>query len=155
MLLLLSSIFSLASAQIVISNFPHAGPQIDSIGYNCNDPVSVQMLDKHSRCRNNQFSALPDEPELYDLLAHPVKRELDGWYCEVIKSSIKHQCGLLSVEKTIDIPDTQIPQKLTSLDCYHMINFREFSTPDGKKLPIKLNQETILKFFLGGEVHSN
>ena len=73
LLLLLASMFSLASAQIVVSDFPHAGPQIQSVGYDCNDPVAVQMLDKHSRCRNSKFPVPPDKPELYDLLAHPVK----------------------------------------------------------------------------------
>ena len=88
------------------------------------------MLDKHTRCRTDKLPIPPGEPQLYDLLAHPSKDELKGFYCEVIKSSIKHQCGLLSVEKTIDIPDTEVSQKLTSGDCYKMINFREYSTLD-------------------------
>ena len=83
MLWLLFSLFSFASiqCQIVISDVHNIGPQIDTIGYNCNEPVSMEMLDKHSRCKNKQFATHSSEPEVYNLLAHSTKCELQGWYC--------------------------------------------------------------------------
>ena len=68
---------------------------------------------------------------------------------------MKHQCGLLSLEKTLEVPNSEVPQKLTNLECLNLVQTLEFKTVDGQIFPLTINAETILKFQLGGQVHSS
>ena len=53
------------------------------------------------------------------------------------------------------VPDIEVPQKLTNLECLNLVQTLEYKTQDGQIFPLKMNTETIIKFQLGGQVHSS
>ena len=92
---------------------------------------------------------------MVDLLHHTSKDTVSGYYCSIIKSSIMKSCGLFSLEKTLQVPDSEVPQQLSNLQCLDLINSKTYTTKDGQKFTIKIGQENILHFMLDGLVHSS
>ena len=154
-LLIFSLIFNVSSGQIVIAKKVKFSPQISTVAYDCQSPNTIRLIDKSSRCQTPDEHHVPGKPVIYDLLAHSEADELKGHYCSIVKSSIKKQCGLLSIEKTLEIPNTEIPVPLTNLECLNLAQTLQYKTKDEQVFPLKMNSETILKFSMAGQVHSS
>merc|ERR1712101_95301 len=77
-LLIFSLIFNVSSGQVVIAKEVKLSPQISTIGYDCQSPNSIKMIDKSSRCQMSDVHHVPGKPVIYDLLAHQTHYELKG-----------------------------------------------------------------------------
>ena len=129
--------------------------QVSTIGYNCKKPLSIDYIDRDSRCQDQSQSLIKEPPLIYDLLAHTTKDEVPGHFCSIIKSSLLKQCGILSIEKTLQVPNTQVPVMLSNLQCMNMVATRTYKTKDGQVFPLELGTDNFLHFQLNGQVHSS
>ena len=145
-LLNLMLIFNMTSAQEIT-------PEI--LGFDCSVPSDITYVDRNKRCKQQSLETIKRPPIMVDLLHHTSKDTVSGYYCSIIKSSIMKSCGLFSLEKTLQVPDSEVPQQLSNLQCLDLINSKTYTTKDGQKFNIKIGQETILHFMLDGLVHSS
>ena len=60
----------MTSSQIVVSKEIKFDPKILTVAYDCQTPNNIKVVDKDSRCTNKEIPPVPDEPVIYDLLAH-------------------------------------------------------------------------------------
>ena len=108
---------------ITLLNITHAQELLPQIsGFDCSVPLDISYVDRTKRCQQQSLEIIKRPPIMVDLLHHSNKDTIGGYYCSIIKSSIKKSCGLFSLEKTLQVPDSEIPQQLSNLQCLDLIN---------------------------------
>lgn len=62
---------------------------------------------------------------------------------------------MLSLEKTLQVPHSEVARPLSSLDCLNLVSFKVYKNKYGQIFPIKIDEENLLHFMLHGMVHSS
>ena len=91
----------------------------------------------------------------YNLLQQKQVTKLDGYSCQVTKSSFLLYCGAWSHTKMAKIPKIEINQMVGTRDCENYLTTSVFKTLEGSTHRIKLNEETIFSVTEKGLIHDS
>ena len=120
----------------------------------CSNPESLRKYDTTNICELDDEDIYESEEE-YEILQVTKFEDVDGFKCEVTKSSFSFYCGAYSHQKFVEVPTIEVSLEVSKDECEYMVRKKEYKTEDGTLVPIKLNEENVFKVNDLGIIHTD
>ena len=110
--------------------------------YNCQDPEHITTYKLSEACAKDQISNTEDST--YVLLQQKEVQDLQGYSCQIKRSTITEYCGSFSHNKLARAPEIELIEPLTPDQCLNLIHAQKYTTPDGNVNPVTIGSETVI-----------
>ena len=87
------------------------------------------------------------------MLQKKKKTTMEGWNCDIIRSTFILHCGMFSHQDLVQMPDIEIRQSVPLQQCQTMINTGYLITKEGSTHEVKIGEETIFHVSERGILH--
>ena len=111
--------------------------------YDCNNVDKIHRYQIDDLC--NDKDPIDTTPTDYSIVQLVTNKELQGYSCQVIRSMWTFYCGAYSHYKLMAVPDIEVTQNLSKMECQQLISTKIFKTPDGKSHQISLQATIVIK----------
>ena len=110
--------------------------------YNCQDPKHITTYKLSEACVKDQKKGTGTS--IYALLQEREIQDLQGYSCQVKRTTITEYCGSFSHNKLAKAPEVEIIEPMTPDQCLNLIHTQKYTTPDGKVNRITLGTENVI-----------
>ena len=110
--------------------------------YNCQDPKHITTYKLSEACVKDQKRGTGTS--IYALLQEREIQDLQGYSCQVKRTTITEYCGSFSHNKLAKAPEVEIIEPMTPDQCLNLIHTQKYTTPDGKVNRITLGTENVI-----------
>ena len=111
--------------------------------YDCNNVDKIHRYQIDDLC--NDKDPIDTTSTDYSIVQLVTNKELQGYSCQVIRSMWTFYCGAYSHYKLMTVPDIEVTQHLSKMECQQLISTKIFKTPDGKSHQISLQATIVIK----------
>ena len=121
--------------------------------YDCGKPQSMNEYDLKTYCVNEKTTS--GETTTYHVLQKRKNIKMNGYSCQVIRSTFIVHCGMFSHQEVIKMPDIEIKQVVSIQECQAMITTGYWTTREGTRHEVKIGEENIYHISEKGILHEN
>ena len=91
----------------------------------------------------------------YHVLQKKRNTKMEGWSCDIIRSTFILHCGMFSHQDFVQMPDIEIRQSASLSQCQNIINTGYIVTKEGTMHEVKIGEETIFHVSERGILHED
>ena len=112
--------------------------------FDCHNIQKLRTYRLDQSCTTNSHN-LSDTPKTtYTILQQRDTKEMSGFSCKVIRTTLTEFCGAFSHAKLAKPPIVEVADILPTSSCMNLINTQTYRTSDGREVKLRLNQENII-----------
>ena len=111
--------------------------------FDCNNAEKIHRYQVHELCED--VNKGHNKTKGYKLLQRIKKYELEGYSCQITRTTFTFYCGVYAHLKLMKIPDIEMNVPLNNLQCMDMVTRQAYTTPDGKQHRIVIQDEINIK----------
>ncbi len=111
--------------------------------FDCNDATKIHRYQMNELCEdsNNGHNTTKE----YKLLQRVKKYDLEGYSCQITKTTFNFYCGAYAHLKLMRVPDIELNVPVSLLQCMDLVTKRTYTAPDGKKHRLVIQDEVNIK----------
>ena len=111
--------------------------------FDCNDATKIHHYQMNELCENEDNGH--NTTKSYKLLQRIKKYDLEGYSCQITRTTFTFYCGVYDHLKLMKIPDIELNVPLNNLQFMDMVTRQTYITPDGKQHRIIIQDEVNIK----------
>ena len=121
--------------------------------YDCGKPQRMSEYDLRTYCSHARPT--PGETTNYHVLQKRKNIKMNGYSCQIIRSTFIVHCGMFSHQEVIKMPDIEIKQDVSIQECQAMVTTEYWTTREGTRHKIKIGEENIFQVSEKGILHES
>ena len=110
--------------------------------WDCTKPGDIQEYNILEYCETQKLLGL-QQTTWYHVLQKKRNAKMEGWSCDIIRSTFILHCGMFSHQDFVQMPDIEIRQSVSLQQCQTVINTGYLVTKEETIHDVKVGEETI------------